>query len=238
MKSLFLPVLCACLLLAVNGFAQGINGRHHQQDDSFFSKSIGLHAGTQGLGIQGQYPLLGRLGVRAGVSLMPYNGRGVYSIGSRSSNVYMSTSFLNTHALLDFRLFPAAKSVLNKFIFTGGAGYFYNATGRAKMTMNEGYRYGDIEFTGAELGEVRAKINWKGIAPYAGLGINNIRIDDKTDFSFQLGSYYMSRPDVNVSGTNMLAGNSANEEPLRRNLKNYRWLPVLQFNFNYDFNRQ
>lgn len=230
---LFFLAVCCLLLSSIM-----VNAQESGTDNlakPFFTKSVGVHAGTQGLGVQAQMPIFSFLNLRAGASIMPFKAGLSQTVGSKATNTDMSTSFFNTHLLTDWHLFPKSESVFNKIIFTAGAGYFFNADGKAETALTDPYYYGDIYFTPGELGVVTTTANWEGIAPYAGFGLNNIRIDDKVNFSLGLGAYYLTSPSVSVVGTRMLSGNSVNQPTIQNNLKDYRFLPVLQFNVNYSF---
>jgi len=48
-------------------------------------------------------------------------------------------------------------------------------------------------------------------------------------------SYYLVKPDATIIGTGILSGNSSQTEQFQSNIKNYRWLPIVQLNFNYRF---
>ena len=201
-----------------------------------FKRSAGLHVGSQGIGLEVQHPLPYHLNVRAGVSTLPnLKATGVYSLSGYNTKVGANTaSFWNAHLLLDVQPFNQKENFLHRLIVTAGAGYFPKAKATAVVMLDENYKYGDITFSPEEVGQLTTVSNWSGVAPYLGVGINNLVASNRFNMNLNLGTYYMTAPEVSISGTNMLEGNSENSAKMTENMKNYRWLPVLQLNFNYN----
>lgn len=80
---------------------------------------------------------------------------------------------------------------------------------------------------------VAGTANWSGIAPYIGFSVGSPVPKKRFGVTFDVGTYYMSRPEVVVDATNLLEPNKLNQKPLYENLKGYRWLPQVQLNFTY-----
>ena len=201
-----------------------------------FKRSAGLHVGSQGIGLEVQHPLPYNLNVRAGVSSIPnLKASGVYTLSGYNTKVGVNTaSFWNAHLLLDAQPFSKKENFLHKLIVTAGAGYFPKAKATALVMLDENYQYGDITFSPEEVGKLTTETSWAGVAPYLGVGINNLVSSNRFNMNLNLGTYFLTAPDVTITGTNMLAGNSANSAKMTENMSNYRWLPVLQLNFNYN----
>jgi hypothetical protein len=53
------------------------------------------------------------------------------------------------------------------------------------------------------------------------------------NFNMDIGTYYLNQPSTHIIGTGLLTDNNTLEPQFNQNLKNYRWLPVLQLNFNF-----
>jgi len=50
-----------------------------------------------------------------------------------------------------------------------------------------------------------------------------------------LGCYYLSKPSVSMQATGLLEENVSNAATIERNMKNYRYLPRVEFGFSYRF---
>lgn len=198
--------------------------------------SAGLSLGTQGIGIETQIPLIHRWQLRAGATILPFKiSQDYMAFPSRSVVTNFNVSVAKLHVFADWELFPSSSHpILQKFVLSGGGAYFISAKGTAKMKLKDPYYYGDIELNQDEVGELKVASNWNGFAPYAGVGLNRVKIANRIGMDIAAGVFYLSSPLVQITGTNMLSDNSQNQAQLQRNLnKYYRWMPSLQFVFNY-----
>lgn len=198
--------------------------------------SAGLSLGTQGIGIETQIPLVRRWQLRAGATILPIKiSQDYMAFPSRSVVTNFNVSVAKLHAFADWQLFPSSShSILQKFVLSGGGAYFISAKGTAKMKLKDPYYYGDIELSQDEVGELNVASNWNGFAPYIGLGLNRFKIANQIGLDVAAGVFYLSSPSVQITGTNMLSDNIQNQAQLQRNLdKYYRWMPSIQFVFNY-----
>lgn len=242
MKHFLSLCVIACLLCVSTVKAQQPAGQPVPQKavghnlKPVFNRSVGLSLGTQGLGFEAQHPLPYAFNLRLGASILPdFKASGVYTLNSYKTNIKASTSsFWNAHLMMDFQPFNSTKSAFRKLVLTTGAAYFPKAKGTAVVKFGQDYKYGDMTFTGDEVGQITTVSSWAGFAPYMGLGINNLVSKNKYNMNLALGTYYMEAPQVTITGTNMLSGNSSNSASLQKNMEDYRWLPVLQLNFNYN----
>jgi hypothetical protein len=114
----------------------------------------------------------------------------------------------------------------------GGLAYFFKASGGLIIYPSDRYTYGDLVLNQDQIGYVDLDVDWKGVAPYVGLGFAGIFPRKAFNVNFDLGTYYLNRPEANIVGTGILSGNSSQSGQLQSNIKDYRWLPVLQVNFN------
>lgn len=203
----------------------------------FFTQKLSFHAGSQGLGVSLSFPLSQQWGLRTGGSILPFNTRMNSVLGSYQISSKAYAELYNLHLVFDWAPFPEAKSVLGKFVASGGIAYFFKASGRVDSYLKDNYFYGDIEVPKEDVGMLRTSINWKNkLAPYASLGLQNLYLNDRWSLGFSLGTYYMTAPpEVKLTGTNLLAGNEVNEGTVTRNMSSYRWWPVLQITLSHDF---
>ena len=96
----------------------------------------------------------------------------------------------------------------------------------------DGYSIGNRTLSKDQLGVIDAGVSWRGFAPYAGLSLLKPFPAHRFNVNLDLGTYYLSRPGTSFIGTNLLANNEASAQRFNENMKGYRWMPVMQINFN------
>jgi len=191
--------------------------------------SFQLTGGTQGLGGDLRYGVSPGLSFRLGGSFIPINTSNAFSFPDFPSNNTANVNFYNVHLLADFVPFKGARG----FRLVGGAAYLYKADGHVNVIPTGTYNYNSLSATGAEVGNLDLNVSWKGIAPYAGIGLFRSFPSHVFNFNLDLGCYYLSQPRSHIVGTNMLQYNYQLEPQLNENMKDDRWLPVIQLNFNF-----
>jgi hypothetical protein len=202
------------------------------------SLSAGVSIGTQGVGLEAQLPVLKQWQVRFGSTVLPFKGTVDYLVfPSRTAVVQMDGTSAKVHLIADWEPFQKRTDILNKLNFSGGLAYFMHAKGRATVMLKDPYQYGDIEMSPEEVGELIVDSDWKGFAPYAGVGLNRLKTHNNFSLDVALGMFYLSSPDVTITGSKMLQDNSHNAAQLKKNLNSYRFHPTLQFSINYTFNK-
>jgi hypothetical protein len=192
-------------------------------------KSLRFNTGTQGIGTEFYYGTLPRMALRIGVNFIPISANNVFNVSGLNSTSKLSVSFSNVHLLADFTPFEETSGLR---LVTGGA-YFMNATGRLQFQPSDSYTYGDILINKNEVGKLNMNVNWKGFAPYLGIGLLNPFPNEVFNINIDIGSYYLKSPDASIVGTGILVGNSSQTSQLQQNVKSYRFLPVVQANFNF-----
>lgn len=254
MKKIILSVICAftllssnaainkhCRLKSLQGFTSYRNTIFVNDTLSFTKEyraiSPGLSFGTQGIGIESQISIFMDWKLRAGFTVLPFQSSNDFlSFPSRSVVAKLNANFSKFHVIADWVPFPFLSSpILKRMVLSGGLSYFLSAKGTAVMKLKDPYYYGDIELSQDEVGELRVVSNWKGFAPYVGIGLNQLKIANRVNLNIATGVFYMPSPAAQITGTNLLSENSHNQQQLEYNLnKYYRWMPSLQLTFNYS----
>ncbi len=219
--SLLMMLIC-CSLAAVAQQAVNATNLIHP-------KAVQLNIGTQGIGAAFNYGFTDKLTGRIGVNAIPIKANDVFEISGLNSNSHVSANFYNLHALADYAPF----NKINWLRVVGGFAYFMRAKGDVRIIPSDNYQYGDLTLTEEQIGYVDLKVDWKGLAPYIGIGLLRSFPKRKFNVNMDLGTYYLHRPKANIIGTGILSGNSSQTPQFQSNIKNYRWLPMLQVNFNY-----
>lgn len=190
-------------------------------------KSINLHLGTQGAGIEAKYNFYRKLSARFGVSTIPVEVKNVISMDNLDTDDRFSAKFTNVHLLLDIPVIGQGVRVV-----AGGA-YFIKGKGEIDRTAKEAQGFSDITYTPEQLGTLTAHADWKGFAPYAGLAFFRAFPKKRFNITLDMGSYYLAKPKTDFTSTGMLTVDEKSKQNFQNNLSGYRWLPVLQLNFNF-----
>lgn len=192
-------------------------------------KSIQLNLGSQGIGAEFNYGLSSHFTLRLGANVIPIKVKNVYDIEDFNSTTNLKADFQNIHLLADYTPFKKAAWIR----LVAGAAYFMKATGNIRATPTDNYNYGDLLLTAEQVGYLDMNIDWKGVAPYVGLGIGRIIPHKKFNINFDLGVYNLTTPKASITGTGLLSGNSSQSKQFQQNVSDYRWLPVGQLNLNF-----
>ncbi|OKS89067.1 hypothetical protein [Mucilaginibacter polytrichastri] len=188
--------------------------------------------GSQGVGLEGRYGFSETLSARIGGSFLPASANNVFSIGGFKSNTDVSAKFYNVHLLADY--IPSENLPWLRVV--GGAAYLYKAQGKVGVIPTGTYKVANYNISAAEMGDLNIDVSWKGIAPYLGFGFLPSFPSQMFNINFDVGTYYLSQPKSTIIGTKLLSDNYKLEPQVNSNLKSYRWLPVLQVNFNFKIN--
>jgi len=192
--------------------------------------SFQLEGGTQGAGLDFRYGIVPQLSLRLGGSFVPsYTGNNLVDLPGFASTNQITLSYYNIHLLADFVPFKGFRSLR----LVGGAGYLGKADGGFNVVPTGSYTYNGITVTGNDIGTLNMAVSWKGVAPYFGIGLFRSFPHHLFNFNLDLGTYYLTAPKTTIIGTGLLADNYQLEPQFDQNLKDYRWLPVLQLNFNF-----
>lgn len=197
-----------------------------------FSNSLvlSLNAGAfSGIGSELKVSVSPRLNARLGFSTIStsYNKNNYQVDEEVQAAIDAKLRFSRIHLLAEYR--PFAKS---SFRLVAGPCYFVSSKVLIHIVPLNSYTYRRLEISQEELGEVNATIDWSGMASYFGIGIGNSVPQKKCNITLDAGTYFIHRPRVTIDATKLLEPNKANEQQLSENLKNYRWIPQLQLNFN------
>lgn len=229
MKPLLYLTSVMCVLLG--SFSQA---KSQNPDFPVYVRSIGIEAGTQGVGVTFSVPFQNHLALRAGATFLPYDTDVLKTYNNYKTTNDITARMSNIHLLVDWTPFDANDNFGKHFAMTTGMGFFYEARGTFVTKLTEPYHYGEIEVAPEDIGVLTTSIDWDySLAPYLGLGLQNFNFGPKIGFDFNVGAYYLNKPDVNIVGTNLLDGNEANAKIVEENVKNYRFLPVVQLSLSY-----
>ncbi|TCK84935.1 hypothetical protein [Albibacterium bauzanense] len=229
MKPLLYLTSVMCVLLG--SFSQA---KSQTPDNPVYVRSIGIQAGTQGVGVTFSVPFQNHLALRAGAAFLPFDTDVLKTYNNYKTTNDITARMSNIHLLVDWTPFDANDNFGKHFAISGGMGYFFKAKGTFVTKLTEPYQYGEIEIAPEDIGVLTSSIDWEfSLAPYLGLGLQNFNLGPKLGLDLNLGAYYLDKPNVRIVGTNLLDGNEANAKLVEDNVDKYRFLPVVQLSLSY-----
>ncbi|MEL6302330.1 MAG: hypothetical protein AAFV47_06290 [Pseudomonadota bacterium] len=193
--------------------------------------SVGLKAGTLGIGIEGTYKISEKWGIRGGINQFDY------SFDDDIDDITFDGDLeLNSITLLaDFR--PAGGG----FRITGGA-VINNNEVTAVADPFADYEIGNNTYTLEEVGTLSAVADFDSVAPYIGLGYD-WGLGERATISFDLGVLAQGEAAIGIDST---GGTLSNDPALRADLDieeeigvddldELELFPVLSLGFHYRF---
>ena len=190
--------------------------------------SLQVLTGTQGIGANFRYVLNKTVGFRVGGSYAAAGINDKITMDGFNSKNRASGKFNTAHLLVE--LMPQ-----KFFRVVAGAAYLANAEATIHFEPKDSQSFNDITLTPAEIGTLDFQMDWGTFAPYFGFGAGRGIPKKKFNVNIDLGAYYLSSPTVKATGTKLLTNNDPNAAIIQNNLKDYRFLPVAQLNFNFKF---
>src|SRR5215467_4780743 len=187
--------------------------------------SIGVRAGTVGLGLEFAYPISSSLGIRLIADGYKYSRKFTQDNIDYDGDVKLRTGSL----LLD--LFPFANN------FRISAGGVYNGNKILLTTPTQNITLGPNNYTASLNGEV----DFKKFAPYAGIGYGR-PINSGLSVTFDLGVMFQGTPTATLNGTctgvncaTFQTDLKTQEASLNDKIKDFKYYPVATLGLAYTF---
>ncbi|MGV3560438.1 hypothetical protein [Larkinella arboricola] len=198
--------------------------------------SVGLQLGTTGAGIQLARVLTpdSRLVGRVGVSYFAYNQP--FQVKAGEGKLHITPDLVMGIALASVKWHPFKT---NPFFLTGGAGYTWRPDLKANLIAEGDVKFGGLQISEENVGVIHANVRWRNVLGYAGLGYGRSTPVRRLGFAVELGCYYLGSPTVDLHYTGFLETTTIDEQipVIQNNLRNYRFLPSLQFLVTYGLFR-
>jgi len=195
---------------------------------------VGPQVGTLGVGVNAGWQYSDYLKFRANTNYLPY---------SRTDEV----SGINYKAKLDYFTIGALADVhpfAGNFRLSGGL-YYVDLSVKADARLSdEPVTIGDNEYTGSQLGTFKGSVEWKTLAPYAGLGYGSGSGNEPgLGFSFDLGALYIGKAKVNLeapsealkANPNLQGDIDKEKEDVKHYTDKLQFWPVLSLGVIYRF---
>lgn len=235
-------------------FASIFTANAQEEDKNLFNHlSVGITAGTPGIGVDVAMPIGHYVQARAGFATFPKIGVStdldISSVGvpgysfPESVGIEAKTGFTNGKVLVD--VYPFRSS---SFHVTAGA-YFGSSTivkaynrengilkdladynAMAPESEQIGYELGDYLLKPDAEGNINAKIETAAFKPYVGLGFGRAVPNKRIGFMFELGCMFWNSPELYCNQDKLTAENVGGDEGgIIKTMSKITVYPVLNF---------
>lgn len=193
--------------------------------------SVGVSAGTTGLGLELGYDMSDAFGLRANGNWFGFS-KDVESDGV----TYDGKLKLHSLGILG-DLYPFESG----FRFTGGAYYNDNHVNLA-ATPSGNVNIGGTPYTPAQVGSLVGSAEYNKFTPYAGLGYTSNRGNPGLSFVLDAGVMFQGRPEITLAGTGPITSSPTFQADIERerqqiaaDLKWTRFYPAVRLGVAYRF---
>lgn len=191
----------------------------------------GIKVGTLGVGADVTIGIHQRLNLRLNGNYLTYD----YDDTIEDIDYNLDLDFSSGMALLDWHPFA------NGFRISGGAIMNENSID-LKATPNTSKTIGGHTYTPAQIGNLKGKLDFEDVAPYAGIGFGHaVGENQRLSFVFDLGVLFQSY-DVDLSATGPVSQLPQFQSDLREeeneiqdDLDNFEYYPVVAIGIAYKF---
>ncbi|MDP9079293.1 MAG: hypothetical protein M3O71_17830 [Bacteroidota bacterium] len=190
--------------------------------------SVQILMGSQGIGADVKYGITPKLSGRLGFGIIPVTANNMFGFSAFPVEDQLSAKFSNLHLLADYAPFN------NKsYRLVGGAAYLVKGNANVIITPSGSYQFGSQTLNKDQIGSLSASVDWKGVAPYLGVALFKSFPNRLFNMNIDIGTYYLASPGTSFTGTKLLSDNNSQAAQFNQNMQGYRWLPVVQLNFNF-----
>jgi hypothetical protein len=193
--------------------------------------SVGVSAGTPGIGLELGYDLNDTIGLRANGNFFSMSK----DVESDGTNYDGKLKLFSMGLLGDFYMFDSG------FRLTGGAYYNKNRV-NLTATPTSNTEIGGTIYTPAEIGSLTGRAHYNKFTPYAGLGYTSNRGEPGLSFVFDAGVMFQGRPDITLTGNGAITSTPGFQADLERerqeiadDLKWTRFYPAVRLGGAYRF---
>lgn len=227
-KHLFLIILG---LLFFKGYTQDEPETESGTETKNKKNALAISAGSPGFGIQYARKLSPKFNIIAAYHFFNIDD---YERPLTISGEPVTTTTNLESGIIDLGLeyLPFKKSSFN---LHAGIGILSKVNVNTVLLYANEVEYGDVTVSQEEIGEINADINWKGVAPYVGIGFGRAIPKKRLGLSLKMGTYFTNAPEVNLTATNLLSNTANQEENLEEALNTFKLIPRIQLKLAYKF---
>ncbi|MGE3333708.1 MAG: hypothetical protein AB7I36_08700 [Rhodospirillaceae bacterium] len=193
--------------------------------------SVGVSAGTPGLGLELGYDLNETFGLRANGNWFSLSK----DVESDNVNYDGKLKLFSMGLLGDFYMFDSG------FRLTGGA-YYNNNHANINATPSGTVTIGGTPYAAGQIGTLKGRVDYNEFTPYAGLGYTTNRGQPGLSLVFDAGVMFQGRPEVTLAGTGPATASPTFAADIERerqqiadDLKWTRFYPAVRVGLAYRF---
>ncbi len=193
--------------------------------------SVGVSAGTPGLGLELGYDLNETFGLRANGNWFSLSK----DVESDNVNYDGKLKLFSMGLLGDFYMFDSG------FRLTGGA-YYNNNHANINATPSGTVTIGGTPYAAGQIGTLNGRVDYNEFTPYAGLGYTTNRGQPGLSLVFDDGVMFQGRPEVTLAGTGPATASPTFAADIERerqqiadDLKWTRFYPAVRVGLAYRF---
>lgn len=231
MKFLFVFVL---LFFSFGIYSQEEEQEKEQETETVVQikkNALSVSAGTPGLGFGYARRLGSKLNLKVAwhsISLNDQKGE----LKLKGEDVQYLANLKTSVFDLLFEFLPFRGS---SFKITGGAGYLSEVNLNATLTYQRTVKVGQVVVNNKDVGQIIVDTSWKGIAPYVGIGFGRAIPKRRLGLSLEVGTYFATSPDLKLTSTKLLAPTSSQQETLKENISELKYIPKVNLKLSYKF---
>jgi len=201
-----------------------------EEDKKGVKFGVGLSGSTRGVGLDVGIGLSQKFQFRLGGTYFQFDQDFQFDFDGQPFDVSADVDMRSLQLLADYHPFNGSS-----FRLTGGLAYHINErySMQGAYAGDEVFSLGEIVIEGDDVGTLGIDVAYERLAPYAALGFGRAVPTGRVNFSFELGSYYNSSPDVTINATKMLSGTSSQSAQMEENMQDYRFYPVMMFRLGF-----
>ena len=204
-----------------------------QEEKTGTKLAIGVSGSTRGIGVDMGIGLSRKFQLRVGGTYFQLDQSFQFDIEGEPFDLNADVDLKSLQLLADYYPFKGSS-----FKLTGGLAYHINEdySVQGVYVGDEVFSLGEISIDGDDVGTLGVDVSYEKLAPYAALGFGRAVPKGRVNFSFEMGTYYNSSPNVTIEATKMLSETSSQSEQLEQNMQDYRFYPVLMFRLGVKLN--
>jgi len=202
------------------------------------SQSIRLQLGTTGPGLFYKRVLSAerRLSLRAGGQYVAYR-KLVRIETDPGSYLNIRPDFVIGLVRADLTWHPFRRKSL---FVAAGLGYTWHPNLDFVVNTDSKLSLGGLELTAEDVGTIKLGLRWQSVVGYAGWGFERLVARKRIGVGFEMGVLYLGPPRVQLAYEGFLETTNLDEQVpiVAHNLRNYRYLPSLNFILSYSLTRR
>ena len=195
--------------------------------------ALGIKDSTLGAGAEGIVGILPALNLRAGANALSVD----FDINTSDIDYDVNADLLSFPIMLDW--YPFKKS---GFRISAGALINKNEAD-AEASSQATYTIDGTDYSAAQLGTLKAEIDFNEVAPYVGIGWGNALSKDlRWSFTCDFGVVFQGKANIDISATGPIASDptfqadlAQEKRDLEDELDKYQYYPVIALGITYKF---